>query len=220
MAGQAEYTLLQQYLGPEAAAALAAAPGGPEGIGAVQKAVVLFADIRHFSLLAEQLSLELLRRFLSDFFRIFVEDITRQGGVVSRFAGDGALALFPEHAGREATAAAGAAMLLHAHFLALRRRWLALSSACGQVDLGVGLSAGEVFWGTLSCGARLDFTVIGSAVNVAQRLAADCPQGGVYCSDAVQRQLDATVTLRALGPVRPRGMQGELELFQLLSVRA
>lgn len=219
MAGQPEHTLLQQYLGPEAAAALAVAQSGPEGVGAVHKAVVLFADIRHSSLLAEQLSLELLRRFLSDFFRLFVEDITRHGGVVSKFAGDGALALFPAHAGQDATAAAGAALQLHAHFLGLRGRWLALSPACRQVDLGVGLSAGEVFWGTLSCGARLDFTVIGSAVNVAQRLAADCPQGGVYCSDAVQRQLDDTVSLRALGPVRPRGMRGELELFQLLSVR-
>lgn len=215
MAEAAEHTLLQRYLGPEAAQVLMTARGRPEGIGAVMQAVVLFADIRHSSLLAEQLSLELLHGFLSDFFRIFVEEIGQGGGVADKFAGDGALALFPMPPERGA-AAAGAALRLHARFSDLRKRWLPLSRFCAQVELGVGLSAGELFWGTVGSGARLDFTAIGSTVNVAQRLAADCPQGGVYCCEAVRRQLDAAMALQPLGPLRPRGMTRELNLFQIL----
>lgn len=215
MAEAAEYTLLQRYLGPEAARALAAAQGRPEAIGAVTQAVVLFADIRHSSLLAEQLSLELLHGFLSDFFRLFVEEIGQGGGVVDKFAGDGALALFPAPPER-GTAAAEAALRLHARFSELRKHWQPLSQPCTQVDLGVGLSGGALFWGTVGSGARLDFTAIGSTVNVAQRLAADCPQGGVYCCEAVRRQLGETMVLQSLGPLQPRGMTRALNLFQIL----
>ena len=214
---QAEYTLLERYLGREAATIVWQGQARPEDIGAVESCFVFFADMCHFSRLTEQLPLKDLRRFLSNFFQFFVALIEEQGGSVNKFAGDGGLALFRAPPDQEAAMApVTAALNLQARFLQLRAEWQKLAPPCGQVDLTVGISHGEVFLGTVGAAERFDFTVIGSAVNVAQRLAADAPAGGVYCCGAVQKRLSKSVCLRALGPVQLRGMATKISLFQVL----
>ncbi len=218
---QAEYTLLKRSLGREAAASLWQGQAQPEEIGELASSVVLFADICHFSRLAEQLSLNDLRRFLSDFFQLFVACIEEQGGSVNKFAGDGGLALFaadPGEAGARAAVTAG--LQLQARFHRLRERWQELAAPCAQVDLAAGISCGEIFLGTVGTAERFDYTAIGPAVNVAQRLAADAPAGGVYCCGAVRERLDRSLPLTrliALGTVQPRGMTRKLSLFQVLA---
>lgn len=216
---QAEYTLLERSLGREAAATLWQGRAQPENIGAVASCFVLFADMCHFSRLAEQISLHDLRRFLSGFFQLFVTAVEKQGGDVNKFAGDGGLALFPTSLRQDAAlATVRAALDLEARFHTLRADWQQFSPPCGQVDLAVGISHGEVFLGTIGGAERFDYTAIGPAVNVAQRLAADAAAGGVYCSGAVQERLDKTVRFRSLGTVRPRGMAAQVPLFQVLSI--
>lgn len=232
MAGQderdeeAEQQLLHRYLGREAAQAVTAGRLHPDAIGSVQPCCVLFADIRHFSLLTEQVSVTMLRRLLSDFFQLFVASIEEQGGEVNKFLGDGALALFTPSSAPAAMAAVTAALQLHAQFQQLRNQWMELAgahaqaSATGQlveVDLSVGISHGNIFVGSIGRGKRLDYTAIGSAVNIAQRLAADANAGGVYCCGRVRKQLDGSIQSRALGCGQPRGMTTELALFQLVA---
>ncbi|MDO5673388.1 MAG: adenylate/guanylate cyclase domain-containing protein [bacterium] len=213
---EAEYTLLERCLGREAAARLWLGRARPEEIGEIKPSVVLFADICHFSRLTEQLPLNDLRRFLSDFFQLFVTMVEEQGGFVNKFAGDGGLALFaaaPENVCAMAAVTAG--LNLQARFHQLRAQWQELAPPCAQVDLAVGISYGEVFLGTVGAAARFEYTAIGTAVNVAQRLAADAGTGGVYCCGAVQKRLHKSVRLAALGTVQPRGMGHALSLFQV-----
>ena len=222
MDDQAEQKLLERYLGREAAQAVTTGRSHPETIGEIKPYFVLFADVRHFSLLAEQISLHELRHFLGDFFQLFVTAIEGQGGQVNKFVGDGALALFAVSSTHGAMAPVRAALHLQVQFQQLCDTWPAIvvpgskTGPVAQVGLGVGISHGEIFLGTIGRRPRFDFTAIGSTVNVAQRLASSCGQRGVYCTDSVQRQLDHnTVQVREAGTFRPRGMDTLLRFFQL-----
>lgn len=206
--------ILARYLGAEAAAQTCACPE-PARLGAVRQACVLFADMRHFSRLAEQMELLALRRFLGDFMQLFVDSVEARGGMVNKFVGDGALAGF-----QRPGPAALAALRLHEDFLQLRSRWQAASSAgCraafAALDLAVGLSCGAIFLGNVGGGGRYDFTALGVPVNVAQRLAAEAPEGGVYCTAAVRAEVDAAIVAEALGAVQPRGMSARITVFRL-----
>lgn len=209
--------------------------GNPDNSGSVQSLFVLFADIRQFSRLTEQVSLQVLYSFLSDYFQLFAASVEEHGGQVNKFLGDGALALFRSPlAGGKALAPVRAALHLHAQFMRLHTCWLTqgmtqarVQTAPGepavqvvQVDLGVGISYGEVFLGPIIAGANgsVDVTVIGQAVNVAQRLATDCNPGGVYCTGAARQLLGSTVQVQSLGCFQPKGMASTQSLFQLLAL--
>lgn len=201
--------------------------GNPDNSGSVQSLFVLFADIRQFSRLTEQVSLQVLYSFLSDYFQLFAASVEEHGGQVNKFLGDGALALFRSPlAGGKALAPVRAALHLHAQFMRLHTCWLtqgmtqAHVQQVAQVDLGVGISYGEVFLGPITAGAssNVDVTVIGQAVNVAQRLATDCNPGGVYCTGAARQLLDSTVQVQSLGCFQPKGMANTQSLFQLLAL--
>ena len=190
-------------------------------LGAVRPACVLFADIRGSSRLAERVDLPQLRRFLDDFVGIVVTAVEGAGGMVNKFMGDGALALFvdPPDAGR----AVEAACALRAAFAAARARWSETDAAFADIDLAVGLAYGEIFLGNIGAGGRYDFTAIGRPVNIAERLAADpgcAPEGGrggVLCDGGFMAQLgDSAPAARSLGRVRLRGMTAETAIFQLL----
>ena len=188
----------------------------PEDLGEVRTAVVLFTDIRHFSRLAEQISLLDLRRFLNDFVRLLVEAVETRGGMVNKFAGDGALALFASDSLEAAACAALAGCAAFRKLCAARKQE---NPVFAGLDLAAGLHQGEVFLGNIGGKGYYDFTAIGSTVNVAQRLAAEAPEGGVYCSAAVQGRLDAAqFPAHPLGTCHPRGMSAELDLFRLQEV--
>jgi len=132
---------------------------------------LMFIDIRGFTSLSETLEPERIVALLNSF-RIRAEHVvTRHGGVIDKFIGDGLLAVFglssagPEDAAR----ALGAAQ----DIVAEMRRWGEKRMAAGRnpIDVGVGLHMGETFVGIVG-GERVEFTVIGDAVNVAQRLEA------------------------------------------------
>ena len=212
---KARDSILTRSLGCKGAASADAAVC-PEDLGEVQSAVVLFADIRHFSRLAEQISLLDLRHFLNDFVQLFVAAVESRGGMVNKFAGDGALALFaPEYL----EAAARAALAGCADFRKLRAVRQQANPVFAGLELAVGLHRGEVFLGNIGGSGRYDFTAIGCTVNVAQRLAAEAPEGGIYCSASVCTGLNAArFQVRSLGLYQPRGMCAKLELFRLQEV--
>lgn len=217
-------TLLARYLGREVAAQIADAATHPENWGALRMASVLFADIRRFSRLTEQVDLSDLRCFLCDFMGVFVDAVEGAGGVANKFMGDGALALFLNPP--DAVAAVRAAFELQTAFAATRAHWSGADAAFADIDLAAGLACGEIFWGNIGAGERFDCTAIGRPVNIAERLAADAPKsdnrdnggkGGIFCDGDFMARLNGDAPAsRSLGLTRLRGMAAETAIFQLL----
>jgi adenylate cyclase len=166
-------------------------PGGAE-----VEISVLFADIRGSTGIAERTTAGEFRRLVQDFYVGAARAIDDNGGVIDKFLGDGAMALFiPVIAGEAHSARA----------IAAGRAVLAASEApelvAGGVWVGAGLHTGEAFVGTVGSSDKLDFSALGDTVNVAARLGALAGPGELFVSDvtwAAARPTDLEVDHRRI----------------------
>jgi adenylate cyclase len=165
-----ERTNLARHFARPVASILAAQGSAALRQGRQQPATVLFADIRGFTARAEALPPPELARFMSAFRRRATRAIELHSGIIDKFIGDAVMAIFgvPEPSPSDAANAVRAALAL----LNEIDDWNHQAAAEGlpSVCLGVGVHHGLVFAGALGDEARLEFTVIGDAVNVAQRI--------------------------------------------------
>ncbi len=142
------------------------------GEGTTIEAVVMFSDLRGFTAMSDSATEEHVFEALNGYFDLVVQAVEEHGGDVLKFMGDGILSIFPisDRADRATQCgnAARAALDARAGLAALN----ADRNAAGQppLDFGVGINVGKVSYGNIGSPGRLDFTVLGGAVNVASRV--------------------------------------------------
>ncbi len=159
---------LQTYLGRSASREVLRG-GIRAGHGELVRAAILFADLHDFTKLAARLGPVETVRLLNDYFDSLVGPIEEHGGYVLKFIGDAILAFFPTAASEAREPAPVEAVI------AIRQRLADLNQARqtqGEASLrhGLCLHFGEVLYGNIGSSERLDFTIIGEAVNVAERV--------------------------------------------------
>ena len=210
-------TLLEQYVAPEVADLLIRERSDLMGLGEIKPVTVLFADIRNFTRLVQQVELPALRSFLNEFFRFFTDEVFQQRGTVNKFMGDAVLAVFgaPVALERPNLAAARSAWAIRARFRDLRDRWAVDHEDFRGVDLGIAVTCGRVFLGNVGSSRRLDYTVVGNEVNIAQRLASESSACQVYLTGAVQAEIADAFAVREVGEVRLRGVEGFTRVFAI-----
>ncbi len=210
-------TLLEQYVAPEVADLLIRERSDLMGLGEIKPVTVLFADIRNFTRLVQQVELPALRSFLNEFFRFFTDEVFQQRGTVNKFMGDAVLAVFgaPVALERPNLAAARSAWAIRARFRDLRDRWAVDHEDFYGVDLGIAVTCGRVFLGNVGSSRRLDYTVVGNEVNIAQRLASESSACQVYLTGAVQAEIADAFAVREVGEVRLRGVEGFTRVFAI-----
>ena len=165
------------------------------------EAAILVADLRDWTGISERLAPRAAVDYANRYFDVVGEAVEAAGGEILKFIGDGVLAIFTE-----ADDAAPAAER------ALSAGRGALAGAAGDgLSIGLGLHYGEVLYGNVGAAARLDFTVLGSAVNVAARIEALCKEFDaplLYTADIADRlprpgAFVADASLKGVGaPVR------------------
>jgi adenylate cyclase len=152
--------------------------------GDEREAAILFVDLVGSTQLASTREPHEVAKVLNDFFRIVVAQVDQRDGLVNKFQGDAALAVFgaPGHIDNPASAALSTA------------RGLACELHRLPVDFGIGVSAGPVFAGNIGAENRYEYTVVGDAVNEAARLAdrAKESDGRTLCSGAAIDRADPT----------------------------
>jgi len=181
---------LATYLGPSAGRRVLTG-SIRRGDGDSIRSIVWVSDLRGFTALADRLEGEAMTAVLNAYFEILVGAILEAGGDVLKFIGDGLLAVFPVDGFADARAAAAAA--LSAAEVALDRldRLNADPAALPGIEgwrplrTGIALHQGDVFFGNVGAPERLDFTVIGRAVNMAARL------------EALTKELDRSLVVSA-----------------------
>jgi adenylate cyclase len=165
-AGLAERQRLQgafgTYVDPVLAARLLK-QGDDVFTGERREVTVMFIDIRDFTPFAEAHSAEDTVARLNALFEIVVPAVVDAGGHVNKFLGDGALAVFgaPNDLTDHTAAAVSAALLIHR---------LVAERFDGELRIGIGVNTGSAIAGTIGGGGKLEFTLIGDAVNVAARV--------------------------------------------------
>ena len=159
---------LEQYVSPEVSHMLLEKHHDLSEVGHVRQLTVLFADIRNFTLLVQYLEPTLLRVFLNSFFDMLASIVYAQQGMLDKFMGDAALAIFgaPVELDNPNGAAVVAAQRIMAAFEKLRLSWEQKEGIFNKVGLGIGISRGPMFLGNVGSSTRLDYTVIGQDVLV------------------------------------------------------
>ena len=202
-------TIFQQYVSPEVAELLIASGKDLVGVGEIKNVTIFFADIRESTTLVQLLPLKELRAFLNDFFHIFTEGIFHGKGTVDKFMGDAVLAIFgaPVDVENPNLSAVRAAMDIRQQFQQLKSEWIARREEFNIIDLAVGVTCGEVFVGNVGSSSRFDYTVLGTSVNVAQRIAAASPSGAVHITEEVREEIKDYFEIAEVGTMRLRGVQ-------------
>jgi len=209
--------LLEAYLGGDAGRRVHA---GAVERGTVEsiRAVLWFADMRGFTTIADTTRGLDVIELLDEVFETLTAPLRSRGGQVLKFMGDGMLAIFPLMPDKEAEtcrAAIAAAREAMRTLDRLNRARSEVGKAVGEVDLAVHI--GEVLYGNVGAADRLDFTVIGPAVNEAARIETLCEPLGrrVLVSAEFAAAAGDSHGLDPLGTHRLRGVHEPREIYGL-----
>jgi class 3 adenylate cyclase len=169
---------------------------------------ILFTDIRNFTAWCEETPPETVIQTLNSYYENLIQALIQHGGTVTRYTGDGVLALFgaplldPDHA-LHAVRAAWEAYCLLEKFNAIRR-----SVDAFELHTGFGIHTGVAVVGSIGCEARAEYTPIGDAANVASRIEGLNRDLGttILISEATYRQVNGRIVTgkRAETPVKGR----------------
>jgi adenylate cyclase len=172
---------------------------GATNRGSIERvaAAILFSDLRGFTAFAEEASSERVMAALNRYFDAVGGAIVAQGGQILKFMGDGILATFAQPEANVCEQALRAAVAAVRGVAALG------GEGTGGLDLGIALHKGEVLYGNVGTPERLDFTMIGPAVNEAARMEKLTKSLGcaILASDSFQAGLD-----QSRGLLQPAGM--------------
>jgi adenylate cyclase len=208
-------TLARVYLGQDAATRVIdgqVARGQAEMIDAV----IWLSDLKNFTAITDAARPEQILPLLNDYSSVVISALHRNGGNVLKLIGDGVLATFK---GPDATAAASRALKtereLRRDFEYLNQRRAARGEPCTGVY--VGLHKGQMFYGNVGSRNRLDFTVVGPAVNEVSRICTICKTTDndalVSAEFADACAPEAREKLASLGEFSLRGVSEPMELF-------
>ncbi len=210
--------LLDAYVGPEAGRRILNGEIRRGSLEAIP-AVICYADLRGFTALADRTSNGELVDMLNEYFDALVPAIVEHGGYVLKFLGDGLLATFTL-AGRAPAEVCETALDAAADALGRVRLLSEQRAAAGLplMDLDLVLHLGDVYWGNIGSADRLDFTVIGPAVNEASRIEALCAQHEVNLLVSETFARAATLSrdrLVSIGRFMLRGVRYAQSLYTL-----
>lgn len=170
--GRIAGTLAEVYLGRDAGARVLAGRI-TRGVAERIHAVLWFSDLKSFTTIADGAAPDQIIPLLNDYAEAVIASIEAEGGDVLKLIGDGVLAMFnaaDPQGGASAALRAGRAMRAKLTAVDEKRRAQGLPTT----TVNLGLHIGEVFYGNIGSDTRLDFTVVGPAVNEVSRIVSMC----------------------------------------------
>ncbi len=209
-------TLVETYLGRDAGRRVLQGRIA-RGVAERIEAVLWFSDLRGYTRITDTAVAGEIIPFLNDYAEAIISAIHERGGDVLKLMGDGVLAIFTaEERGRACDAALAAALAARRGVAAVNQCRTAKNLATTEMYLGLHL--GDVFYGNIGSKERLDFTVVGPAVNEVSRIAALCrsvEQPLLVSSDFASALGEAKSRLVSVGRYALRGVGRAQDLFTL-----
>jgi adenylate cyclase len=205
-------TLLETYVGSHAGE-LILAGATRRGSGTTVRAAIMICDLRDFTRISDNWPRDDVIQLLNDYFDAISEPIARHGGEILKFMGDGLLAIFPLDQPSACANLLRAVAEARQAMVALNERNRKTGRA--PLNYGMGVHVGDVMYGNIGSRTRLDFTVIGPAVNLASRLEALTKQLGrsVLVSRAFTDFVVSDFNFERVGDYPVRGFSDPIELF-------
>jgi adenylate cyclase len=210
----------ERYFAPNVAADIAQQDGAIRQGGERRRTTVLFSDIRGFTAIAEAMGPDAIAQLLSEYFTEMVEVIFEHGGTLDKFIGDAIMALWgaPIAHADDPDRALRAALAMQRSIGRLNQRWA--SQGRPEIGVGIGINHGEVFAGNIGSHRRLEYTVIGDAVNVAARLCAEAGPGEILVTESFLGAVREQVSSDYLPEMALRGKAQMVQVYRIRDVQS
>jgi adenylate cyclase len=183
--------------------------------GKLCEVTVLFADIRGFTSLSEQLTPQQVVEMLNGYFDLIIDVVFRYNGTVDKIVGDEIMVLFgaPFPSDDDTNRAVHCAM----DMLDTLESFNVQRGKRGEspLQIGIGLNRGGVISGNIGSTRHMDYTVIGDAVNLASRLVDNASPGQILMTRSVVDGLRDGFGSRRIGEISVKGKQKPVEVFEV-----
>jgi class 3 adenylate cyclase len=189
--------------------------------GEMRNATVLFSDIRSFTALSERLAPDDVVRMLNDYFNVMVDVVFKYDGFVNKFIGDALMAVYNVPIDQKAPELRAVRTALEmVQELERFNRDRAKRGLFG-IKIGVGINTGPVIAGNIGHLKRLEYTVIGDTVNLAQRIESQTKVTGmpILISQTTYQAVEKYVVGQSLPPVKVKGKQEPVALYAITELR-
>ncbi len=216
-------TTMSRYMTPGVVDKVMALGEGSLMVGERKEVTILFSDIRGYTTLTENLGASEVVALLNQYFETMVEAVFHYEGTLDKFIGDALMAVFgaplplnpPESHGWMAVQSA----------LDMRRRLKEFNDSRPDADpfrFGIGISSGEVVSGNIGSEKRMDYTVIGDAVNLSSRLEQLTKEYGcdIILSEFTYNLCRERIWVRELDKVRVKGQNQPVGIYELLQINS
>ena len=211
-----ERQALERFLSSNIVEKILANPNEIHLGGENQTVTILFSDIRGFTRMSEHMEPHAVVELLNEYFSEMTDLIFDSGGTLDKYLGDGIMAVYgaPLPKPDDALRATRTAIEMQRALVALNRDW----ESRGQPPLrmGVGVNTGPVTAGNIGSAKRMDYTVIGDAVNLASRLCSNAAGGQILVSESTFSELNGSIPAQRLEPIRVKGKETPVELHEVL----
>jgi class 3 adenylate cyclase len=207
---------LQKYLPKEMIERILSGSGPKSSAGGEKRFVtMLLADISGFTSMSEQMDAEKVRGLINECFKSLVEVIYENGGTIDKFMGDAILALFGAPVAHEDDQERA---LLSA--LSMQRKLEEFNKSKGEklpkpFKMRIGVNSGSVVAGTVGSDMRMEYTVMGDAVNVTARLQTAAQPGQIFISRETHDFVKGKFEFTPLDPITVKGKKEPVGVFIL-----
>lgn len=188
--------------------------------GMKSEVTILFADIRGFTTISENLSAEEVTVILNEYFSAVEPIIRKYDGVLNKFMGDAVMAIFgePIKNRQHAINAVKCAHEILKKVKILQSKWL--SEGKPKIAIGIGINTGEAFVGNIGSEERLEYTVIGDTVNLASRIQA---HNKIYktqflISENTYQHINSIADVIKISNVAIRGKAKKIDIYEVLRI--
>jgi len=177
--------------------------------------VVFFSDIRGFTPMSEMMSPDEIARLLTEYFTEMVDKVFEHGGTLDKFMGDAIMALWGAPIAHEddADRAMRCAIAQLTELEKLNAKWK--QEGRTEVQIGIAINFGEVFAGNIGSDRRLEYTVIGDAVNTAYRLCGKAGANEILISEPFYEQLKEKPAVETLEPIQVKGKTKKIPVYRV-----
>jgi class 3 adenylate cyclase len=207
--------LLQRFMPAKVMAEFLERPEPPGLGGKRQEATILYADIQGFVPLAESVSPDRLVEILNGRLQLVASAVQAYGGTLDKFMGDCVIALFnaptpqPDHALQAVRAGLDAVAAFRA-----------AASPARKLSIGIGINTGDVVVGNIGTPQLMNYTAVGDAVNLAERLQEMAGEDELLIGQRTYELVQAQVVVEPLGLRQIRGRSEQIAAYRVLNTRS
>lgn len=184
--------------------------------GERRRVTILFADIRGFTTIAEKMLPEEVVSMLNEYFSEIIDIIFRYGGIIDKFIGDAIMVVY------------NAPLTQDNHELRAILSGLSIQKALSDInekrkregkvtiEMGIGINTGDAVAGSIGSEKRMEYTVVGSEVNLAQRIVSRSGGGQILISESTYMSIKDRVKVLALEPITVKGIENPVAVYSVL----